>query len=262
MMDRNKEIMDRILSFRNNMLFNPYTDIGYQYRPYLFRLMDVIILLVLKVGGTYRIPPLQNYLDEYDDGESNEVGLFHDKIIKQELGKLGWQYEMEELILPFNAEEEEIGLVTLERWDEVVEESIAGFDPIESVMIKRLLDSICYTDTAGEEDVVCLEETIRSGSCIILKGPAIRPEIRNGGDEVMEQALTRIAKMECIHDYIHSLIYQYNEEETYLVFITYGYYLTDEYDYEVNNELFYFPGVILCAQSLQDIMSGKEEGSS
>lgn len=94
-----------------------------------------------------------------------------------------------------------------------------------------------------------------------MRGPVIRPEVQNAEQCVKRQAMQRLSYMGYLHDYSTLSSVYYNEKETCVIMIPKCYY-NEGYDIQTESELYYFPGVVLCAQDLQDIMLREETGSS
>lgn len=153
-------IFNSITEFRMDMMFNYYDGINYEDRGYLFRMMDFIVLMALGVESNYRIPPIEDYLKEYYENEEGTVSQFHENFVKQELAKLGWTFEMKDLLFEFSLSEVSSCMITPERWEEVTEEALAGIDESEATEIQKLLDEMAFIDTVDGKEMVLLEDVM------------------------------------------------------------------------------------------------------
>lgn len=252
-------VFNTITKFRMSMIYN-YNGIEYEDRGYLFRMMDFIVVMALGVESNYRIPPIEDYLREYYENEEGTVTQFHEDFVKQELAKLGWTFEMKDLFFNFSSKEASSCMITPERWDAVTEEALAGIDESEATELQELLDEMAYLDEVDGKEMVLLDDVMEFNFYLIMRGPVIRPEIQNAEQSVLRQAMKRLGDMEYLHDYSTLSSIYYNEKETCVIMIS-KYCYNNGYDIQTDSELYYFPGVVLCAQDLQDIMLREEKGS-
>lgn len=261
-----EDMFDRIMHFRDSLNFGEEVPFG--MKPILHRMMDAMVLLALGKGAGYTLPPLAKYMDEYPDGHNKEVSQFHKRLIECELEKLGWKYDINVLTFIYDEKEELEGLVSTDRFMDIVEAVLENIEPNDAECVKKLLveaSNFSWFEDSKQNEImmIYMDEIFRSCVYIKLEGPPLRPEILRGDYAQQQAALERLLKLQCIFDYTNSTLAEYDEKKTCLHMIAACYQMIDDEDFDVDDELFFFPGVILYAKSIQDLLDdGREEGSS
>lgn len=256
-----KLLLNTMMEFRY-ILQSSYSEMAadiivYQNQEIYYRIMDIMVLISLGIKEEYEIPCMNDYYTEFmTDGDTEEsVGYFHERLIENEMLKVGWKFSLEELYLYLECKMDSEGTIPLKYWKDAIEGELSYLPESQSELISSALRELHEIYGEEEEGKIELHDIDNHCAYIMLEGPHI-PDLP--GEEERKKLNDLIFSLTCIHNYVCSISWVYDSDKLRVCLIILGESHTDTIYFEACSSYYLFPGALLAVYAIQEFIDSLE----